>query len=153
MGSLELVEEPPVDVTEAEQAVLEQLWPRAWATIRELTDELYPNGTASDFATVQKLLERLEKKGFAERQGQKGTTQFRAAVGREELIGRRLQRVVDGLCEGSVTPVLVHLVNSRKLSRDDLQSLQDLIEQLDSPASKSKGSGTKRKASGKRGDL
>lgn len=135
------------DVTEAEQAVLELLWQRAWATIRELTDELYPNGNASDFATVQKLLQRLENKGFVDRQGRKGAVQFRAAVGRDELLGRRLQHVVDSLCDGSLTPLIEHLVHSRKLNQEERQSLKDLLDQEKPPRSKSKPGGTKRKPS------
>ena len=76
----------PADVTVAELAVLDLLWQRDWATIRELTDELYPRGTASNFSTVQKLLERLKQKRFVARQGQKGAVQFQASVDRDELI-------------------------------------------------------------------
>ncbi len=121
--------EKRLDVTDAELAVLELLWQREWGTIRELTDELYPLGNASDFATVQKLLQRLEKKGFVERQGQKGAVQFRAAVDRDELIGRRLQQVVDSLCDGSLTPLLEHLMHSRKLSREERESLRELLDE------------------------
>ena len=119
----------------------------ASTTIRELTDELYPDGNASDFATVQKLLQRLEKKGFVTRQGQKGAVQFRAAVNRDELLGRRLQQVVDSLCDGSLTPLIEHLVNSRKLSQQERQSLKDMLDQEEAPRSKSQPRGTKRKPS------
>ena len=48
------------DVTDAELAVLQALWELRAATIRQLTDQLYPRGNVSHYATVQKLLERLE---------------------------------------------------------------------------------------------
>ena len=51
------------ELPDAELAVLQQLWERGPATIRQLTDALYPEGTDAYYATVQKLLERLEAKG------------------------------------------------------------------------------------------
>ena len=53
----------PQDVTDAELEVLRALWELGPATIRTLADRLYPRGGASEYATVQKLLERLEDKG------------------------------------------------------------------------------------------
>ena len=40
----------------AELAVLEVLWRGEALSIRRITDELYPRGETSDYATVQKLL-------------------------------------------------------------------------------------------------
>ena len=50
----------PLDVTFAELAVMEVLWEYGACTVRQIVDVLYPGGGASKFATVQKLLERLE---------------------------------------------------------------------------------------------
>ena len=57
----------PQDVTDAELAILQVLWDEGPATIRRLTDVLYPGGTAAQYGTVQKLLERLEGKGCVSR--------------------------------------------------------------------------------------
>jgi predicted transcriptional regulator len=119
------------DVTQAEQAVLEALWAMDTATIRQLTDELYPSGTASSFSSVQKLLERLESKGFVTRKRSGSVYLFRARVDRQELIGRRLKAVADSLCDGSMTPLLQHLVEAQHLAPKDRKSLQELIDQWD----------------------
>ena len=50
----------PQDVTEAELALLRVLWDRGPSTIRQLTEVVYGPGDASSYATVQKLLDRLE---------------------------------------------------------------------------------------------
>ena len=47
------------EITDTELTVLRQLWRRDDATIRELTDALYPDGGHSHYATVQSLLDRL----------------------------------------------------------------------------------------------
>ena len=52
------------DLPDAELAVLQTLWERGPCTIRQLADTLYPSGTDTHYATVQKLLERLEANLF-----------------------------------------------------------------------------------------
>src|SRR5436305_578523 len=59
----------PRDVPEAELAVLELLWRDGPATRRQVADVLYPGGGPSQYATVQKLLERLQQKGSVGRRG------------------------------------------------------------------------------------
>jgi BlaI family transcriptional regulator, penicillinase repressor len=121
----------PQDVTETELAILQLLWEQGAATIRQLTDALYPGGGTSHYATVQKLLERLEAKGCVRRQRSGTAHTFAAAVDRDELIGRRLQAMAEQLCGGSLTPLLTHLVRARKLSARDRQKLRTLIDELD----------------------
>ncbi len=121
----------PKDVTDAELAVLQALWDRGSSTTRQLTDVLYPQGTASQSATVLKLLERLEGKGCVRRKRQGGSNVFRAVVQRDELIERRLQAVAESLCDGSRTPLLMHLVDPEKLTREERETLRQLIQDLD----------------------
>ena len=57
----------PQDVTDAELAVLQALWEEGPLPIRRLTESLYPGGKTAQYATVQKLLERLERKDCVRR--------------------------------------------------------------------------------------
>jgi predicted transcriptional regulator len=131
----------PQDVTEAELAVLQVLWDGGPATIRHLTDVLYPGGGAAQYATVQKLLDRLEAKECVHRDRAGAAHTFAPAIGRDELIGRRLQDMAEKLCGGSLTPLLTHLVRTQKLSARERQQLRDLIDELDQ---KRKGKGEAR---------
>ena len=58
---------PAQDVTDAELAVLEVLWRQGTVTVRQITEQLYPETEGSQHATVQKLLDRLKTKGFVTR--------------------------------------------------------------------------------------
>ncbi len=121
----------PRDVTEYELAILQVLWDSGPATIRQLTDVVYPGGGTVQYATVQKLLERLERKGFVRRDRSGPAHVFSAAIGREELLGRRLQDMAEKLCGGSLTPLLTHLVRTRRLSEQERRELRDLIDEMD----------------------
>jgi predicted transcriptional regulator len=121
----------PQDITETELAVLQVLWDQGPATIRQITDVLYPGGGTAHYATVQKLLERLEGKGCVGRDRRPAAHAFTARVGREDIIGRRLQAVAEQLCGGSLTPLLTHLVRARRLSAQERRQLRGLIDELD----------------------
>jgi BlaI family transcriptional regulator, penicillinase repressor len=121
----------PQDITDAELSVMQVLWDNGPATIRQLTDALYADGTAAQYATVQKLLERLEDKQFVSRDRRGAAHTFTAAVGRDDLIGLRLRDVAAKLCGGSLTPLLTHLVRTKRLSTRERHELRALIEELD----------------------
>lgn len=131
----------PGDVTTAELAVLERLWAAGSATIREITDSLYPGGTQAQYATVQKLLERLAAKGWVAREKADRVHRYRPRADREALIGRRLRDTAEQLCEGSLTPLLTHLVRAGSLTADEIDDLRRLVEGLDRPRLGSRGPG------------
>ena len=118
-------------VTDAELTVLKALWERGASTIRELTDALYPGGGAAHYATVQKLLERLEAKTCVKRRPRGRVNVYTASRGRKDLIDRRLRETADKLCEGSLTPLLTHLMGSVRLTRDQLAELRRLVESME----------------------
>jgi predicted transcriptional regulator len=128
------------DVTDAELAVLQVLWEQGAASIREITERIYPAQSDSDYATVKKLLARLEAKECVTRDRSRSVHSFSAAVDRGDLIGRRLQDVADTLCEGSWTPLLTHLVGNQRLTTKQQQMLAELIEDLERklPSAKAK---------------
>lgn len=131
----------PQDVTPAELEILQDLWQAGPSTIRQIADRLHPpQASTSRYATVQKLLDRLAEKGYVRRQQSLGVNVFSAEVGREELIGRRLRQVAEQLCDGSVTPLLTHLVRSQRLSAQERRELRALIEELsESPGESESG--------------
>src|SRR5262249_23215402 len=120
----------PQDVTGAELAVLQVLWNRGPATVRQLMDVLYPGGGPSPFATVQKLLARLASKGCVAREHTSGVHVYRALLGREELAGRWLQSMAEQLGEESLTPLLSPRATTQRLSPRELEELRALVDQL-----------------------
>jgi predicted transcriptional regulator len=115
-------------MTDAELAVLQQLWEVGPCTIRTLTERLYPPCSTSCYATVQKLLERLEGKGCVARDRSAAVHRFEAKLCREELIARRLRAVAATLCGGSMGPLLAYLVQAGNLSAAERRALRGLLE-------------------------
>jgi BlaI family penicillinase repressor len=120
----------PQDVTDAELEVLRLLWDEGKATIRALADRLYPGGGTSEYATVQKLLERLEDKGHVAHRPEGRHNVYSARVQREDLVARRLRDTAEKLCDGSLTPLLTHLVSAGRFSHEELLELRRLVDRL-----------------------
>ena len=120
---------PLPSVTGAELKVLESLWQRGEATIRDLRDLLYPDGGGSKFATVQKLLARLIAKGLVRRLEVAANARvFRPTVARDDLIGGELRRVADRLSGNSMTPLLTYLVETAELTSKERAHLRRLLD-------------------------
>ena len=125
-----MARQKPRDVTDAELAVLRSLWEEGESTIRAIADRLYPGGETSHYATVQKLLERLEAKGFVKRRRAAVPHVFAATADRQAVIGRELQAMADKLCGGSLTPILSHLVESAPLGSAERDRLREWLADL-----------------------
>lgn len=118
-----------LNVTEYELAALEVLWRRGSATIRDITEEIYGTSSTTTYATVQKLLERLERKGCVDRDRSSFAHLFRATIDRSDLIGEGLENLAEKLCGGSLTPLLVQLVETTSLTDRDRKMLRKLIDE------------------------
>jgi predicted transcriptional regulator len=119
------------DVTDAESAVLQRLWDVELATARQLRDALYPGGGSSAHATIHKLLERLEAKGYVSRKRVGGALKFQAVVARDEALGRQFEALLNKLAGGSLQPLLTNLVRVQRVTADELRDLLALVEDME----------------------
>jgi predicted transcriptional regulator len=121
-------------ISDAEMEVLKELWARPAATVREVAAALEAQGRPRRaYTTVQTLLQRLEAKGYVACDKAGSVNVYRAAVSRDELLGRRLRELAEELCGGTASPLLLALVGAGRFSRDDLRRCRELLDRLDPP--------------------
>ncbi|MDB5314082.1 MAG: mecI 4 [Gemmataceae bacterium] len=119
---------PTPSVTDAELRVLQALWDHGPSTIRRLADRLYPGGGQSHYATVQKLLDRLEEEACVARDRSAQSHVFTASISRDVFVGGQIRAVVERVCGGTLTPLLTHLVKTESLSDTDRKELRRLLD-------------------------
>jgi BlaI family penicillinase repressor len=117
---------PPA--TDAELAILKLLWENEPLSARDIREQLYPGGTPSDHATVQKLLQRLEQKKMVARDRRSFAHSFRATVTREALAGEQLEALASKLTDGSLVPFILHAVSSKPLSEKERNDIRRLLD-------------------------
>jgi BlaI family transcriptional regulator, penicillinase repressor len=114
--------------TDAELAILKLLWESEPLSARDMREQLYPQGTPSDHATVQKLLQRLEQKKLVTRDRKSFAHLFRATVTREELAGEQLEALASKLTDGSLVPFILHAVGAKALSVEERSEIRRLLD-------------------------
>ncbi|MEX2317325.1 MAG: BlaI/MecI/CopY family transcriptional regulator [Pirellulales bacterium] len=114
--------------TDAELAILKLLWEGGPLTARSIREQLYPAGTPSDHATVQKLLQRLEQKEFVARDRSEFAHSFAATVTREELAGNQLEALAEKLTDGSLVPFILHAVSAKRLTSEERNEIRRLLD-------------------------
>lgn len=112
----------------AELAVMDVLWAEGRLTARQLQERLYGGSKRAQHGTVQKLLQRLEEKGFVNRDRELPVHFFWARIGREEYASSQLESLTDRLTGGSLVPLITQLVEEKKLSRQEIERLRRLLE-------------------------
>ena len=123
-----MVANQPLSLADAELAVIQLLWNHEQLTAREIREQLYPDDTPSNHGTVQKLLQRLEQKGYVARDRSQFVHLFRAEISRRQYAGQQLASLADKLTDGSLVPFLTHLMDARKISAKQRRELRDLLD-------------------------
>jgi BlaI family transcriptional regulator, penicillinase repressor len=117
---------PPL--ANAELAVMELLWEADRLTTRTIREQLYPDATRAQHGTVQKLLQRLEDKGYVERDRELPVHLFFAAITREAYAGAQLEALAGRLTGGSLAPLITHLIAEKKISRAEINRLRKVLD-------------------------
>jgi BlaI family transcriptional regulator, penicillinase repressor len=117
----------PQAVTDAELGLMKLIWQHQPVTAGFIRERLYPAGSASDHATVQKLLKRLEQKRIIRRDRDATPHSFRALVSCEQLAARQLDALADRLTEGSLVPFIIHAVGSTRLSAKERAEILEIL--------------------------
>jgi predicted transcriptional regulator len=116
-------------LTKLEFQIMECLWNRGSLSIREI-QESFPEKRRPAYTTIQTTVYRLEGKGSVKRVGKVGNFHiFEAGVSRDSA-QRTLIDDLLALFGGRTQPVMAHLIESGKLTLDDVKEAEKLLRKL-----------------------
>ena len=121
---------PSVIATDAELAVLDHLWEHGPSIVSEIAFRLYAQNTPAYHATVNSLLEQLEKKKFVKRDRSGFAHRFTAKIERADLVSSQIQEIADSHFDGAIAPMLLSLVEKIKLGRRDKEAIRKIIDKI-----------------------
>jgi len=81
-------------------------------------------------STVRTVLRRLEEKGYITHTVDGRTFMYDAAEPRGQVAARAVRRIVDWICNGSVEEVLVGMVDSNMIDKEQLRRLAERIRDV-----------------------
>lgn len=119
----------PPKLTKFELAIMDALWTLGPASVREIQEAL-PEKDRPAYTTVQTMVYRLEAKKAIRRVKKIGNAHiFDAVISR----GAAQRRLIDELLSffgGRSQPVVAHLVETGRLTLDDVREAEQLLKKL-----------------------
>jgi len=124
MNGNTLPEHDPAELGDLERDLLLLVWRLGSTTADQVREAL---GRPLKDSTIRTVLRRLEEKGYLEHSVENRTFIYRPAESPQRVAGRAVQRIVDWFCAGSVEALLVGMVDSKVLDKQELQRLANRI--------------------------
>ena len=121
---------PYPKLTKLELQIMEALWTLGPSCIRDV-QQFFPAEGRPAYTTVQTTIYRMEEKKKAVRRGRKISNAyiFEAAVSREAAHSRLIDDLL-GLIGGRPQPLMAHLIDSGKLTLDDVEEARKALRKL-----------------------
>jgi BlaI family transcriptional regulator, penicillinase repressor len=115
--------------TPAELEVLQLLWERGPATVREVMDALNRRRRRA-YTSVMSLLGVMTDKGLLKRRPKGRAYLYEARVEREKTVGEMLSDLLGRAFDGSAASLVTRLLDESSPSPRELAEIHDTIEQF-----------------------
>jgi BlaI family transcriptional regulator, penicillinase repressor len=116
-------------VGKLELKIMQALWERGACSVREI-QESFPPKKRPAYTTVQTVVTRLEAKGAVRRSKKISNAHiFEATLSRAATHGRFIDDLL-ALFGGRSQPVVAHLIESGKLTLQDIKDAEKLIQAM-----------------------
>ena len=116
--------------TEVELEILRILWDAEKASSREIHQQL-AKLRDTNFSTTVKMLAVMVEKGMVRRDESSRPIQFRAAKSKEKTQSGILKNLIRKAYGGSASSLVMQALSSQKSSKQELQQIRELLDQLD----------------------
>ncbi len=115
--------------TESELEILQVLWQKGEATVRDV-HEVLAEHKDSGYTTTLKLLQIMHEKGLVTRNESNKTHIYQSAVSREKTQKQFLGKMIDGLYAGNPAALVLQALGNGKASKEELDEIQTLLNNL-----------------------
>jgi predicted transcriptional regulator len=117
---------PSKTLTDQELEIMKIVWERRTATVRDVYEALLERRRVA-YTTVMTMMKILERKGYLNRKQVERAYVYRPAQPKNSVIRVMVRDFVNRVFNGSAEPLLVHLIEDRHLTADEVEEIQRLI--------------------------
>lgn len=115
-------------LSDAEWKVMEALWERSPATVREVMDRV-GRETGWAYTTVKTMLERMVDKGAIRRRVRDRVGWFEPVLSQRSARRSAVRSLLDRAFDGAFGSLLHHLASEERLSEADRKRLREMLEE------------------------
>ncbi len=123
--------EKPAEPTRAELEILQVLWQHGPSTVRFVNDRLNESKRMVQYTSTLKQMQIMVEKGTLQRDESSMKHIYSPVEEEQKTKNALLDRFIDTLYNGSAGNLMMQLLGNKKASKNELQAIRDLINQLD----------------------
>ena len=114
------------DLPQAEFDVMDVLWSKGEATVKEVLATLGKEKKLA-YTTVATLLNRLRDRGYVEAEERKFAYVYKPIIPREQVVRRKLDDLVHRVLGGCLSPLAAYIAERKNLTPEQIKVLEDII--------------------------
>ena len=115
--------------TEGELEILQVLWARGKATVRDVHETILKTKEAG-YTTTLKLMQIMFEKGLVNRDASAKTHIYQANVSREKTQNQFVGKMINSLFGGSSSQLVMQALGNQTPSKEELDEIQQLLDNL-----------------------
>ncbi len=119
----------PVKPTEGELEILQVLWQKGQASVREVHEVILQSKEAG-YTTTLKLLQIMFEKGLVNRNDSAKTHIYSAIITKEKTQKQLLGKMINNLFGGSSSQLVMQVLGSQAPSKEELEEIQEFLNNL-----------------------
>ena len=115
-------------LTENELSVMEELWSQAPLTVGEILDRLDRRPKPA-YTSLLTLVQAMEKKGYINHEKQGKAFAYYPKLQQQNYMKGEIRRVSERLFGGGPLSLVMNLIQTEQLSKDEVEQLRKLLEE------------------------
>jgi BlaI family transcriptional regulator, penicillinase repressor len=115
---------------ESELEILQVIWDKGSATVREVYEALRPDRDTG-YTTTLKTMQIMTEKGMLCRDTSSRSHIYRALITRENTQKHFLDKIIDGLFSGSASRMVIGAIDNNKLSEREINEIREYLSTVD----------------------
>ncbi|WP_353126635.1 BlaI/MecI/CopY family transcriptional regulator [Parapedobacter pyrenivorans] len=116
--------------TESELEILQILWEKGEASVRDVHEVLLKNKDAG-YTTTLKIMQIMHEKGLVSRDSSARTHIYRAMVSQELTQRHLLGKMIDNVFNGSAGRLIMQALGSNTASAEELAEIKKYLDNLE----------------------
>ena len=117
-----------IELTPAEWTIIKAVWEHEPCAAPDIQEKL-ARSTRWTYSTVRTIMDRMVVKGFLTAEKIRNLTLYRSAVTRQQAQRGELLYALKNAFNGALTPMLQCLLDTNKLSAEELADLEALVKE------------------------
>ncbi|CAN5334096.1 MAG: BlaI/MecI/CopY family transcriptional regulator [Pyrinomonadaceae bacterium] len=117
--------------TDAELEILNVLWRRGPATVREVQAELRKSKPAMGYTTVLKLMQIMAEKNLVRRDERQRAHVYEARLAEEQTQAQLVGDLLERAFKGSAKKLVLQALSSKKASAEELAEIRQLLDDFE----------------------